>query len=205
MTRLATMFAFILTLMTAAVASAQDYKIRRGDTLRIEVIEDSSLNRAVLVSPDGRISVPLAGSIKAAGLTVEQVQAQLSAALAPQFASAPSVFVGIQSLAEARPSGGSRTPAAAATVDVYLMGEFMTPGKAAVSPGTTVLQLFAQAKGFSRFAATKRIQLRRIGPDGTEKIYNLNYDAIIAGKSSNGQVQVQDGDVFVAPQRRMFE
>jgi polysaccharide export outer membrane protein len=68
-----------------------------------------------------------------------------------------------------------------------------------------VLQLFAQAKGFTRFAATKRIQLHRPQPGGTTRIYPLNYDAIISGRSPNGNVVVTEGDVFVVPARRLFE
>ena len=48
--------------VVAHQAQAQGYQIRAGDTLRIEVLEDSSLNRTVLVAPDGRISMPQAGT-----------------------------------------------------------------------------------------------------------------------------------------------
>lgn len=205
MIRLAALFALVLPLLAAGAAPAQDYLIKRGDTLRIEVIEDSSLNRSVLVSPDGRINVPLAGSVGAAGRTVEQVQAQLVTALTPQFAAPPNVYVAVERVAEPRGgTGGPRVPAAPATVDVYLMGEVNAPGKFAVEEGTTVLQLFAETKGFTRFAATRRIQLRRT-ENGVERVYPLNYEAILAGRSPNGRVTVQDGDVFVVPVRRLFE
>ena len=51
-------------------AEAQGYSIRPGDRLRIEVLEDDSLNRSVLVAPDGRISVPLVGTVVAGGRTL---------------------------------------------------------------------------------------------------------------------------------------
>ena len=50
-------------LLSAAPALAQDgYLIRAGDILQIEVLEDPSLNRQALVAPDGRITMPLAGT-----------------------------------------------------------------------------------------------------------------------------------------------
>ena len=68
----------------APAAEAQStYRIRAGDVLRVEVIEDPTLNRSVLVSPDGRIAVPLAGTVQAGGRTIEQVQAALTTRLAP--------------------------------------------------------------------------------------------------------------------------
>ncbi len=209
MTRLKTILAlaFALPMLLATAAAAQEaYRIRAGDVLRIEVIEDASLNRSTLVPPDGRITVPLAGSIGAAGQTVEQVQAALSQQLAPNFAAPPSVFVSLERLAEPRAAAGAAAmPAAPPTVDVYLMGEFAAAGRIDVQPGTTILQLFAQAKGFTRFAATRRIQLHRQQADGTVRIYPLDYDAIISGQSQNGRVAVAKGDVFVAPVRGLFE
>lgn len=200
---------FAATLLLAPSAFAQDnYSIRAGDILRIEVLEDPSLNRSALVSPDGRISMALAGAVQAAGRTVEDVQAELSQRLASNFAAAPSVFVAIEKLAEVRAStggGGGGAPAAPPSITVHVIGEAPKAGKLAVSPGTTMLQLFAEMGGFSKFAATKRIQLRRADASGTQKVYRFNYDAIEAGTSDAGNTVVQSGDVIVIPQRRLFE
>lgn len=186
------------SLLAASDVQAQaDYRIRAGDTLRIEVVEDPGLNRSSLVAPDGRIAVPLAGGIRASGRTVEDVQSDLTARLGPNFASAPTVFVSVERLAEARARTGAGT---APSITIYVVGEAGKPGKLSVAPGTTVLQAFAEMGGFSRFAATKRIQLRR-GNDA----YALNYDAIEAGTSTSGSTTLVDGDVIVVPQRKLFE
>ena len=195
--------AFALPLLLVSMAAAQDtYRIRPGDVLRIEVMEDPGLNRSLIVLPDGRISIPLAGSVTAGGRSVEQVQEALAQRLEPNFATTPSVFVSVERLFEPRPAEPQLPPP---TIGVFLVGEFATPGKVEVEPGTTVLQLFAQAKGFTRFAATKRLQLQRTQRDGTVKIYPLNYDTILSGQSPNGRVTVQEGDIFVAPVRGLFE
>ncbi len=57
----------------AALAQGSDYKIRSGDSLSIEVLEDASLNRVLLVLPDGNVSFPLAGNVKAAGLDLPPI------------------------------------------------------------------------------------------------------------------------------------
>ena len=197
---------FLLAALTVP-ATAQDggYLIRSGDTLRIEVLEDPGLNRSVLVSPDGRITLPLAGGVRAAGKTVEAVQSELSARLAPNFATAPNVYVSIERIAEhvARGGGGVAT---VPTVDIYVIGEAAKAGRLSVARGTTVLQFFAEMGGFSKFAATKRIQLRRTDPKtGTEKTYTINYDAIENGSSRMGATVLMKGDVIVIPQRKLFE
>ncbi|NJM81631.1 MAG: polysaccharide export protein [Tabrizicola sp.] len=197
----------LLAVLFSTVASAQSaYEIRSGDSLQIEVIEDPSLNRSVLVLPDGSISFPLAGTIPAAGRTVEAVRRDLSAALASNFATSPNVFVGVATLAEPRAASTSaRAPAAARTISVYAMGEVTAPGKADVPPGTTILQFLAQAGGFTRFAAENRVQLRRTNAKtGEEQVYLFNYNG--KGPSGiKGSTRLQSGDVIVVPQRRLFE
>ena len=198
----------LLTAMTAPVA-AQDggYLIRPGDTLKIEVLEDPGLNRSVLVSPDGRINLPLTGTVKVSGKTIETVQGELSGRLSANFAAPPNVYASIESVAVRAPAGASGGGTrAAATVDIYVIGEGAKSGKLSVAPGTTVLQFFAEMGGFSKFAATKRIQLRRTDPrTNKDTNYLINYDAIEAGTSRMGATVLRKGDVIVVPQRKLFE
>lgn len=195
------MFAALAVLPFLALSgAAQDYRLRSGDVVQIEVLEDSGLNRSAIVLPDGQISVPMAGSVRAAGRSLAQVQADLSARLAPNFASPPTVYVTLSSLAERAPA----TAAAPRRIDVFILGAAATPGRIEVAPGTTLLQAIAQAGGLSPFAAKKRIQLRRVDRSGTERVYAIDYDAIERGLAG-GSMKLADGDVIVVPQRRLFE
>lgn len=195
------LFAVTATVLPAAAQDA--YTIKPGDVLRIEVLEDPSLNRSTLVLPDGRISLPLAGTVQAAGMTLEQLQATLATRIAPNFATTPTVYVGLDSLAQPKPAG-SGVAAAPLMLDVYVIGEAVKPGKFQVKPGTTVLQFLAEMGGFSNFAATKRIQLRRTTA-GVETTYVINYKAVEAGAVGAGLGTIAAGDVFIIPQRRLFE
>ncbi len=197
------MIALLGMLMAVLPAAAQDaYRIKPGDTLRIEVVEDTSLNRSVLVAPDGRITLPLAGAVKVSGSSVDQVQADLVAKLSPNFAAAPTVYVAIEGLA-AKPAGDGS--GAGGTVDVYVIGQATKPGKYSVKRGTTILQFLAEIGGFTDFAATKRIQLHRIDASGKETVYTLNFDAVANGATGTLTGTVAKGDVFIIPPRRLFE
>lgn len=190
---------FLLPLLAAA-SSAQDYKVRAGDVLQIEVLEDATLNRSAIVLPDGQITIPLAGSVRAAGRSLAEVQADLVARLSPNFAKAPTVFVTLSALAERTASA----PAAPRLMDIFVMGAANAPGKIEVKPGTTLLQALAQAGGLSPFAAKKRVQLRRVDKSGTEKVYKIDVDAIERGEVG-GSTRLMSGDVIVIPQRKLFE
>lgn len=188
-----------LLLASALTASAQNYVIRSGDLLQVDVLEDSSLNRRLLVLPDGSINFPMVGAIRAAGRTVEQVRRNLTTALTPNFASAPTVYVAIDALAEIEETSN--------LMDVYAIGEFEEAGRKEVKPGTTLLQFLAEAGGLSRFAADKRIELHRTDRrTGRVNTYRFN-SRTPAGSATgiSGGTRLAPGDVVEAPQRRLFE
>ena len=96
------LLAFLLVLPGIAPAFAQSagYRIQPGDELAITVLEDDTLNRQLLVLPDGTISVPLAGTVRAGGRSVESVEAAIADQLASNFAVRPSVFVSVVTVDE---------------------------------------------------------------------------------------------------------
>lgn len=200
-------FAILLAVLAALplAAAAQEYRIKPGDVLAIEVLEDSALNRTALVQPDGRISFPLAGTVAAAGRTVGEVQAALADSLTPNFATRPNVFVALQTVAVPPVVPRATGPVVVPTIDVYVMGEVENPGKRQIEPGTTLLQFLAEIGGFTRFAATKRIQLRRTDAAGVPQVYSIDYNAIERGAALSGNTTMAEGDVIVVPQRRLFE
>lgn len=193
----------VVAMLTATLAFAQSqYQIRSGDTLQVEVLEDPSLNRSVLVLPDGSINFPFAGSLQAGGQTATGVQSSIASAISSNFASQPTVFVTVQSLrrqATGGATGGGRS------IDVYILGEIRSPGEKSLGRGTTVLQALATTGGFTKFAATKRILLRRTNSrTGEQSVSRINYKAIAAG-SVGQDVVLADGDVIIVPERRLFE
>ncbi|WP_386685141.1 polysaccharide biosynthesis/export family protein [Loktanella sp. R86503] len=200
----------LLVLATLTPAAAQQtYGLKAGDTLRVEVLDDPSMNRTVLIAPDGRISFPQAGTMRVAGTTVDAVQSELITRLTPSFAAPPTVFVSLERLADkvirpivqAPPSAPIPDP----VISVFVVGEANKLGQLDVAPGTTAMQMFAVMGGFTKFAATKRVQLRRTDASGVEQVYTLNYRDIQRGLVNTGQTQLADGDVIVVPQRRLFE
>lgn len=192
----------LLLIVFGSIATAQDvYKIKPGDVLQVEVLEDSSLNRNALVLPDGNISFPLVGSVKASGRTVGDVQSSIVNGLAPNFATSPNVFVTVNSVAKSTTSTGTGR-----SITVYAIGEVNAPGKATIRSGTTALQFLAETGGFTRFAAKKRILLRRVDKKtGKANTYTLNYKAFEKGTSTAPAIILRDGDVLVVPERRLFE
>ncbi len=184
-----------LTMATPARAQASGYLIQPGDVLQVTVLEDETLNQQSLVLPDGRISVPLAGSVQAAGRTVQSIESTIANQLSSNFAVPPNVFVSVVSVEEPED----------VLFDIFVLGQVADPGVKEIEVGTTLLQAIALGGGLDPFAARKRIQLRRTDASGQEKLYLFNYDAVERGGAILTMITLREGDVIIVPERRLFE
>lgn len=191
--------ALSLPLFWTSLANAQEYRVRAGDRLTIEVLEDTTLNRTIPVLPGGTITFPYAGSLQVSGQSPTTIGNRISQSLAGVLASPPTVFVSVTPL---DPMPMVEAPEAV-LINVYVMGEASSPGAKNVPPGTTFLQALSQAGGLTPFAATKRIQLRRPSMPGT--VISINYDAIMRGAAMSQDPVLAEGDVIIIPERSLFE
>jgi polysaccharide export outer membrane protein len=148
---------------------------------------------------------PGAGARRPRGRTVEQVQANITNAIAPNFASPPTVFVSVRPAPEEPQIPGAQVPVPEDTITIYVMGEVGAPGPKQLLPGTTFLQAMAQTGGLTNFAARKRIQLRRNLPGGQPVVYTFDYKAISRGGTLSQDPVLIEGDVILVPERRLFE
>ncbi len=190
----------LLIVFGSAVSAQGSYRIQAGDILAIEVLEDQSLNRNALVLPDGTVTIPLIGSIAAGGRTLSALQSSIIAGLTPSFASAPNVFVTVDTVNTTPRTSGEKL------FEVFIMGAVATPGRVRIHSGTSLLQFLAESGGFTRFAAKKRIQLRRTDKrTGKTSVYKFNFKAIEDGSASANSMVLQRGDVIIVPERRLFE
>lgn len=202
--RIATVLSLIVV---ASVALAQStYRLKDGDVVNLEVLEDEGLNRSLVVLPDGTINVPFIGPVRAGGRTVPQIQAAITSGLAPQFASRPNVFVSVTPRPEDPVIPQPPQVEEEETIKIYFMGEVNDPGIREIAPGTTFLQGVSTSGGLTRFAATKRLQLRRTSSQtGKPVLIKINYHALSRGALLEQDIVLHDGDVILVPERRLFE
>ncbi len=197
---------WIWLLLGANVAQSQAvverYVLQPGDVIAISVLEDPLLDRQILVAPDGRIALPLAGTIKAEGLTAEQLQRAVQKRLRKNFVERPNVTVALVSTVEEEDE----------LREVYVLGEVTRPGRYEYDSekSITVLQALTLAGGPGPFAATERIQVREVvsanAPE-TETLRLFNYEAAQDGllNTSRDLSALEDGAVIVVPERGLFE
>ena len=185
--------AIVTFIMVCGTAIAQEtrYALQAGDTIEVSVLQDPNLNRRIVIGPDGNISFPLVGHLRASGLTAEQLEKTLAKKLSKNYQTPPEVTVMLSGTSENSES------------KIYVTGEVNRPGPYPMSPGTSVMQAIALSGGLGRFAATSRIQIHR-RTAGKDQVFLFDYDAFESGKNLEGDIPLQPGDVIVVPEKGLF-
>jgi len=162
--------------------SDSEYLIGPGDLLAIDVWKEPELSKQVAVRLDGKVSLPLLNDIEAAGSSCAELQNTLMEKY-KDYVEAPEVSV---TLLESR------------SKKIYLVGKVASPGEYPLQKDMTILQAISRAGGLDRWADTSDIRLiRKI--KGTEKTYQVDYDAIISGEDLSQNVLLQPDDTIFVP------
>jgi len=164
-----------------AIASDK-YLLNAGDVLDISVWHEESLQKTVVVLPDGTISFPLAGSLMAEGRSVTELEAAIRKSLT-EFIADPSVTVIVASV-----TGNT----------VHILGKVNTPGSFVMAQRLSVMQALSLAGGLSPYAEENNIiVLRQQGVK--ETVLPVRYADIKDGGNVSSNVKLQSGDVIIIP------
>ena len=119
----------------STIGSDQQYRLRQGDELMIDVVQQADLgaNKTFTIRPDGYVSIPMVGNIKADGMTVDEFTRNVSNALSTYIIN-PDVSVNVTKL------GGVR---------VYVFGEINKPGAYTLTKSSTVIDAIGAAGSFN--------------------------------------------------------
>jgi polysaccharide export outer membrane protein len=159
------------------------YIIGDDDVLSINVWKELELTRVVTVRSDGRISLPLAGEVQAAGRTPPQLEQEITNRLRG-FITDPQVTVIVQEIRSQK---------------FNILGQVVKPGSYPFATGTTVVDAVATAGGFRDFAKRKSIYVLRKNSEGREARIPFNYDKFIKVKKGTQNIQLEPGDTVVVP------
>lgn len=162
---------------------SDSFVIGAEDILSINVWKEQELSRQVPVRPDGMISLPLLGDVKASGLTPLQLQDLLTTDL-KKYISDPQVTVIVS---------------AVNSLSFNVVGEVLKPGYYPLTRRMTVLDAVAMAGGFRDFAKVKKIYVLRTEADGKQVRLPFNYKNVVKGKNASQNIELQPRDTLVVP------
>ncbi|MCM8771427.1 MAG: polysaccharide biosynthesis/export family protein [Candidatus Omnitrophica bacterium] len=163
---------------------ALHYTIGVGDVLYISVWQEDKLSQDVIVRPDGMISFPLAGDVPAAGLTIPELDEELTKRL-EEFIRYPEVSIMVKK------SGGQK---------IIVLGEVTWPGVYYVTGSRTVLEAVALANGFTPHAVLSSVIIVR-GDKKNPKGIRVNLSRAIEKNDSSQNIVLQPEDIVYVPKK----
>src|SRR5690606_14325458 len=165
-----------------------EYKIGVGDALDINVWRNPELSVSVPVRPDGKVSMPLIGDIKAAELTTTELSANIVKSLT-QYIRNPQVTVIVSN-----PSSSDFQRR------VRITGAVNSPQSIPYRDGMTVLDLVLIAGGVNEFASPNKAKLYR-KVKGELKVYPVYLNDLVKKGEVSTNYPLQPSDIVTVPER----
>ena len=142
-------------------------------------------NLRARITPEGTIQLPVLGSVRVNGLTIDELRAELNERYAVE-------IDGI----EITPILQQRVPRYA-----YVLGEVRTPGRFTLEGPTTVMQALAMAGGWNVGANLRQVVVFRRGDDWRLMATLLDLRGALYGKEPcpSDEIWLSDTDIVVVP------
>lgn len=187
---------YVLTALVIAVAfqstayaieeqQLQEYVIGAEDVLEVLVWKNADLSKQVNVRPDGMITLPLIGDVKAAGLTTEVLRKGIVERL-KEYQENAVVSIIVRDINSYK---------------IYVLGEVVRPGAYTLKAKTTLIQAIALAGGFTQFASKNNIVVLRekTGKGGKAENLTFSLKKIVRDGSPDKNPVLMPGDTIFVP------
>jgi polysaccharide export outer membrane protein len=164
---------------------SQEYIVGPADQLRINVWRDNELSLELRVRPDGTITLPLVGDVRAAGRTPTQIRDDVTSQLTKYVK-----------------GDAAKVTVAVVAVNSYkfsVAGNVEHPGLFSSPYFVTVLEAMAMAGGPNRFAAPDRSVIVRTYAPGSTRQIPIDYDTLKNGERPEQNIVVLSGDTIYVP------
>jgi len=138
----------------ATLAPDDAYRVGPEDVIEVFVWKEPELSTEVTVRPDGRVTLPLAGEVLAAGRTSTELQQEIANSLS-RFLEQPTVTVIVKTVNSSQ---------------ISVLGEVQRPGRYRIAQHATILDAIALGGGFTEFARRNSVVVLRRTSYGVRKI-----------------------------------
>jgi polysaccharide biosynthesis/export protein len=185
--------ASLLARSQAPLSPPNDYVIGPQDVLMITVYDQDDLNGKFPVDADGTFTFPLIGRVKAGGLTLRQLEAEMKRLLMDGFFKNPQLSVGIEQYKSQR---------------VFIVGEVRNPGPYALTGNMSLIEAIAVAGSALPTASGEALIVRASanaeasGPtmptDERSDVETIDLKALQSGALEHN-LALKDGDTIFIP------
>jgi len=168
------------------LAPATSYKMLPGDVLSIRFYGNAELNEDVPIRPDGAISLPFVGDVKAAGLSPAELDQDLTRRYTGELRS-PQIVVVVKEFGSQR---------------VWVGGEVSKPGMIVMKGPLSLFAALQEAGGLLPTARPQQVVLIR--PDAGKPLgRTIDVRPLQSGAGPDRDVMLQAMDVIFVPRSRI--
>jgi polysaccharide export outer membrane protein len=170
--------------------ASDDYTIGQGDMIDIIFLYNPEYNRSeIKVRPDGRISLPYAGEMIAAGMNPAQLDSIITARYSV-ILKEPEVAVILRDFAESV---------------VYVLGEVRLPGAYEIDRSITLLGALAKSQGLNKEAKKGSVLvIRKVSED---RIVGMQFDTneLLEDGRFDLDIPLRPNDIVYVPRSTLYK
>jgi polysaccharide biosynthesis/export protein len=159
------------------------YRIQPGDSLALDFYMNSEFNDTVTVNPDGKVTLRMVGPVQAAGLTTDQLAAEIDKAYSSELRN-PGAVVHLHNLPGRQ---------------VYVEGQVAKPGSFPLQPGMTAVEALALAGGVTDSADPQSTLVIRRDACGQPQASKVDLASALNNPGTGNDVALMERDVVVVP------
>lgn len=164
----------------STISAPNDYQLSTDDQIAVEVFGEDDLRSGARLNADGAVSLPLLGSVRLAGLTLNQAAARLTELYGRDYLVNPKVNVMLVGYAKRR---------------FTMLGQVNRPGSYDMPEGSPsgidLMEAIAIAGGYTRIAAPERISVKR-----RDQITRVDAKKLARQSGTTGTFRVEPGDTI---------
>jgi polysaccharide export outer membrane protein len=167
---------------TPTSGAGNEYRIGRDDLIDVSVFEIPELSATVRVSASGLVSLPMAGSVEAAGKTPQELERVVESNLKQSYVNDPKVTVFVREYA---------------SQPVSVLGAVRVPGIYQMKGERLLLDVLAMAQGIDPTVAGNTIQiLRRAGSDADAVTISVNSEELFQNGKTDLNIPIRPNDTI---------
>ena len=178
-----------------AIKSLEDYnehyRLYKYDVISIRIIgfRDAQGLDQIVIGTDGYVNLPYAGSVKLAGLTLEEAKALLTQKFS-KYIKIPDMSIMVNSYGQRK---------------IQVLGEVNAPGTVELpSDDMNVMTAIGKAGWVTTYGRIKKVQVIRI-MDGTMYVKEANIKNYIEKHDITQNLALEDGDILYIPKSNKID
>lgn len=179
---------------TPAYAADDKYKLRVGDKVSFQIIEDREAPKSLLVADSGELEIPYIGRVTATDKSCRQLASELKALLEKDYYYRATVIISLDS-------------ANRLLGRIYVWGQVRNQGPIDISVNENLSagKAILRAGGFADFANKKKVRVVRAGGAGGDAAAKQSFELNMVDILENGKIEkdilLQSDDFIIVPSR----